>query len=580
MELQIETGHEQIESTVDRVRTRVRLLRMQDWMVLGLLAAVALGALLALATRLQWWTDAVDYVLWFLLAGAAAGAAAGWFRHVSRYDAARLADERAGLQERLSTAIHILDQQKSSPLARAQLADAARASQALQAAQLLPYRAPRRWPWLLGAAALLLGFIFLPEWGVFLSSQEKQDREAMRAEGRKIQRVARDLEKAADKRKSEEEGRVMKQLSRTMHRLGRDQERSRISKKQAMLKMEDLQQKLREVEAQRQAGRAGKQRAAAEDLRRAAEESRKAGGSERAAAMEKMADSLERGDMKAAAQQLQKISERLDQGKASAGDMKQAAADLEKIAGALENSGEKAAASEVRKAAGEMEQAASRQQELQKAAEKASTPEERQKLERQMSQNQISAMRKAQGSASKACQSCGSSSSSSEESETGQASQALKSAQQALAQAGQGGEPQGGGGASSAEMGQEFKPSGQSASGTGGGNNSGPPGRPAPGSGGGMGGPGRGMGGNAGAQQPLPGKKRDVLVRGVDDPKGQRLQRTYTGAPDPNQDRAAYFTIVPERARAAEAALDREEIPAPFKKGVRDYFTGIQRGAP
>jgi hypothetical protein len=94
-------------------------------------------------------------------------------------------------------------------------------------------------------------------------------------------------------------------------------------------------------------------------------------------------------------------------------------------------------------------------------------------------------------------------------------------------------------------------------------------------SGTGLGGPGRGAGGNVGPQQPLPGVKKDQLVRGSVNPKGQHMTRSYMGTPDPTRDRAAYYQVVPERVRAAEASLNREEIPAGHRDQVRRYFDSI-----
>ncbi len=119
---------------------------------------------------------------------------------------------------------------------------------------------------------------------------------------------------------------------------------------------------------------------------------------------------------------------------------------------------------------------------------------------------------------------------------------------------------------------------GQSGQGQSGGNGgkSGQGGQPASGSGAGMGGPGRGAGGRAGPQQPLAGVKKDTYVPGMVDPRGKKLSRSFMGTPDPTQDRAAYYQVVPERIRAAEASLNREEIPTSYRKQVRDYFEAIQ----
>jgi len=157
-----------------------------------------------------------------------------------------------------------------------------------------------------------------------------------------------------------------------------------------------------------------------------------------------------------------------------------------------------------------------------------------------------------------------------------QLSDALQSAQQSLQQAGQqtaqgeSGEAE----ATEAEMGQEFGASGD-------GGQSDSSSQPSDRSrnrsrGGGMGRAGRGSGGHAGAQQPLPGAKKDALVRGRVNDRGQKLVRSYRGTPDPTQDRAAYYAIVPDRLRAAESSLNREEIPRGYKKQVKDYFEAIQ----
>jgi hypothetical protein len=91
-----------------------------------------------------------------------------------------------------------------------------------------------------------------------------------------------------------------------------------------------------------------------------------------------------------------------------------------------------------------------------------------------------------------------------------------------------------------------------------------------------MGGPGIGQGGGVGPQDPLPGKKKDQLVNGKQDPNGQRLTRSYRGTPDPTRDKGAYYSIVPERVKAAEASLNREEIPTAVKRPVQRYFESIQ----
>jgi hypothetical protein len=169
-----------------------------------------------------------------------------------------------------------------------------------------------------------------------------------------------------------------------------------------------------------------------------------------------------------------------------------------------------------------------------------------------------------------------------------QMSQALQSAQQSLQNAGQQSAQKKQDEASEEEMGQEPGQGGQSGqsgqggqqgkSGQQGGQQAGQSGggRGGRSKGAGLGGPGLGVGGSVGPQQPLPGVKKDELVRGSVNPKGEHLSRSYMGTPDPTKDRAAYYQVVPERVRAAEASLNREEIPAGHRDQVRKYFDSIR----
>lgn len=167
--------------------------------------------------------------------------------------------------------------------------------------------------------------------------------------------------------------------------------------------------------------------------------------------------------------------------------------------------------------------------------------------------------------------------------------QSLQSAQQSLANAGQQQAQNGQNEASESEMGKEFGQQGQSgqsgqksgaqSQGSGSKSQSGQSGQQtsqSKGSGGGLGNPGQGAGGHVGPQQPLPGTKKDQLVAGQPDWRKKTMQRTYKGTSDPTQDRAAYYAVAAESKKTAEAALNREDIPAATKKTVESYFKSIQ----
>lgn len=402
MEISARIGTDGIALAVSQVRRRIRLLRTQDWAVVGFTGAAVLSLGLVLATRLQWWLDAVDYVPWLLLFGGVCGALYGASRAISNYDAARVADERAALDERLSTATRLLERGTTSPAGEAQLEDAARAASSLSVTDVLPYRAPRRLAFLAVAALVLTLSVFLPEWGFFMSDQDREDRRAMQREGEKIQRIAKEIEKKAGSRTKEEDAATLKRLAQDMRRLGRDQSRNRISKKQALLKMEDLKEQLNEAAAKDGANRTRQRQEAAADLEQAANEAGKKGQGEQASQLRRMAESLKAGDLKAAEQQLRKIEEKVRQGKLSSDDMKDAAATLSEMAKAMDKSQVGEAGKELAEASKELREAAQKLDSLQKQMEQAKSPQERQELEKQMSQAQMASMRKAADSIGRA----------------------------------------------------------------------------------------------------------------------------------------------------------------------------------
>lgn len=96
------------------------------------------------------------------------------------------------------------------------------------------------------------------------------------------------------------------------------------------------------------------------------------------------------------------------------------------------------------------------------------------------------------------------------------------------------------------------------------------------GSGGALGGPGRGAGGKippVGA--PTPGKKIDTLIPGQKG-KGEQLLIPFRGGPDRADPKAAWYETYPNARRAAEDALNKEQIPPGHQQQVKEYFEAIQ----
>jgi hypothetical protein len=77
------------------------------------------------------------------------------------------------------------------------------------------------------------------------------------------------------------------------------------------------------------------------------------------------------------------------------------------------------------------------------------------------------------------------------------------------------------------------------------------------------------------AGAPLPSKKIDTMVKGQKG-KGPELITPFRGAPDRTDSKTPYYAVNPTALRQAEDALAKEEVPAAYRKSVKEYFEGIR----
>lgn len=387
-------SHEQVlHSKVGALRTRIRLLLAQQGMCIGLTYAALSGLALVAATRLQWWTDAVDYLWALLLMGAITGLLIGWSRRITSLVAAQIADERAGLKERLSTAVELSAFAERSEVAHAQIADAAQHAETLKASQVIRWSPPPQLKWLALAGIVLAGAVFLPDLPVFQSTQEKLDREAMRAQGEKIQRVAKAIEQQAKKKKGEDENQaIVRRIAHNMKQLGKDQEKNRISKKQAMLKLNELAKQLKESEEKMGPKAQKTLDTVAAELQQAAQSQLDRNNPEAAKALKKMAESLGKRDFDAAKRQLEELARKMQAGQMSREEMENAADMLRQMAEAAQGSNLDQASKEMKEAAKHLSKAAQTAKQLQQAMQGAKSDAERRQVQQQMSQQIAQAM--------------------------------------------------------------------------------------------------------------------------------------------------------------------------------------------
>jgi hypothetical protein len=148
-----------LDRLVERVASQVRWRRAEHYALRGLFwGALAAVVALVLKGALGPWTFPVAGGLCGL--GLLAGAAWGLARRVSPDDAARLADQAFGLQDRVATALEWSRRADRTPLVDALVADAAARVSALEVRQIVARVVPREARWLpvpvLAAAVLLL----------------------------------------------------------------------------------------------------------------------------------------------------------------------------------------------------------------------------------------------------------------------------------------------------------------------------------------------------------------------------------------------------------------------------------------
>ncbi len=242
------------EDGLERLARRAaRRLTVQDALRSGLFAAnaVTLGlAASALATLVVPLTAVPPRA-----AAAAAVTALGFvtvgvslLRRVDLLAAARVVDARAGLLDRLSTAIEVRPRAERSPLAQMLFADAARHAASVNLGAALPWRIPRSW--LVLPAALLFLFI----WSAFFrgavlpGTPAQRAREVIRQEGSRIERFAQSLQSRTRRERAPQTRRLAPQLRDLGERLQRD----RLDRTEALARISELgrqvDQTRREVE--------------------------------------------------------------------------------------------------------------------------------------------------------------------------------------------------------------------------------------------------------------------------------------------------------------------------------------------
>ncbi|HTE17002.1 MAG TPA: hypothetical protein VK689_01325, partial [Armatimonadota bacterium] len=206
----------------------------------------------------------------------------------------------------------------------------------------------------------------------------------------------KEMEKKVKQNKEDENAAILRRLSHEMKQLGKDMKNNRIPKKQAMLKMNDLQKQIKENERNFPGGNGQKSLdKVSSDLQQAAQRQDQKGDGEGAKALRQMAENVQKRDFDAAKKQLEELAKKMQAGKMTADEAKQAAETLREMAKSMQGSSLDKASEEMKQAARDLQKAAETAQKFQQQMANAKSDAERQQLQQQMSQQMQQGMQQA-----------------------------------------------------------------------------------------------------------------------------------------------------------------------------------------
>lgn len=236
---------DELKPQLRRFALRVRW--MSAWK--GAAVGALVGALLAATWAILDWAG-VWFASWTGLALAFAGATVvgvivGLVRRVPVADLADSIDRRAGLQNRLRTALHHVDgaAEFDEPLLR----DARNRLAGLQPGRLFPVRFGRLQWSAMGTAMVASAVFLLGGSPLFLSDAARQERDELKEAAAKVERILRPVAKIPEEALTADE----RALAAEMRRFAEELKRRRLGKDEAMQKADDFAKRAEELARER-----------------------------------------------------------------------------------------------------------------------------------------------------------------------------------------------------------------------------------------------------------------------------------------------------------------------------------------
>ena len=284
-----------------RAKARLAFARGLEWTIRALFHAcwVALAAVLV-QKLFGWPLPVVPGLLGLGAAAVVVGLAAAFLPPVPLHVAAGIVDAKAGWKERLSSALSIGE--VSHPMEAALLADTASRLGRTSVSELIPLRAPRELKFIPIALLVVAGVAwFLPPFdlmGYVAEARKKSEEKAKVVEA--LQKL---LEKKKELEKGEAQSEAVKQLVKKIDEMTREFEKNPPSDpKQALAQLNQLQDELKKMKDE-----AGKAQAMAEKIQQAMQKDQGESG--------ELGNLLKAGKFDAAAQELAKMRNKLQEGK-------------------------------------------------------------------------------------------------------------------------------------------------------------------------------------------------------------------------------------------------------------------------
>jgi chemotaxis protein histidine kinase CheA len=235
---------------VDRLRPyrrRVRILLMWRY---GAMAGVA-GALVATLLSLLDWRGVLTIYPWQLgaciVAGVLMGILYGLLLRVSDAAIAQLIDRRAGLKDRLQTAMEHTDGTHLFDLPL--LEDAQNALQSADPKRILRLRFGRWQKLFVGAVALTLFVQFLPQILAITIPERREEQKEIKQAAEEIQEVAKPILEEAKKPDADE---LTKRIAQNVELYNKRAREAKMSKQEALLRYNEILEEARKLEQQTQ----------------------------------------------------------------------------------------------------------------------------------------------------------------------------------------------------------------------------------------------------------------------------------------------------------------------------------------